>query len=308
MSEDGRLAAGAAGASYFAAERDLPESPRGVSLDRPTDAAVAERNAPAPGGPRSSKRPAPKHPDPARVLAAFNTWSFKREQPTDPQLMLRFIAEAIGVGDPIPFLLYWGKGPRNSIAPPDLACLDYLAAFAHRIERAYEPGAALRLIFTDTHAQLNGHSPSSRRRYFGEIEDAARQRGFDSCWLGALTHAADLGSAGLADTDVPPNMINLLAASAMKWYRGEGTCEQGAAKYYRMNMVERRAVELAFPRSIFITFNGSQLRGLLPERLPIFHMYSLRRGVAVKPWFLPAEIAQADGAPLPGVMAQLHEG
>jgi hypothetical protein len=94
----------------------------------------------------------------------------------------------------------------------------------------------------------------------------------------------------------------------MKWYRGEGTCEQGAAKYYRMNMVERRAVELAFPRSIFITFNGSKLRGLLPERLPIFHMYSLRRGVAVKPWFLPAEIAQADGAPLPGVMAQLHEG
>jgi hypothetical protein len=307
MSEDGLLAAGAAGVSYFAAERDLHESPRHVNLDRPTDAAVAKRNAPPAGGSRSNKRPVPEHADPARVLAAFNTWSFKREQPTDLQLMLRFIAEAIGVGDPIPFLLYWGKGPRNSIAPPDLACLDYLAAFLHRIERAYEPGAALRLIFTDTHAQLNGHSPSSRRRYFGEIEDAARQRGFDSCWLGALTHAADLGSAGLADAEVPPDMIKLLAASAMKWYRGEGTCEQGAAKYYRMNMVERRAVELAFPRSIFITFNGSKLRDLFPVRLPIFHMYSLRRGVAVKPWFLPAEIAQADGAPLPGAMPQLHE-
>ena len=39
--------------------------------------------------------------------------------------------------------------------------------------------------------------------------------------------------------------------------------------------------------SIFITFNGSEFRCLFPERLPIFYMYSLRRGVSVKPWFLP---------------------
>src|SRR5260370_41864797 len=58
-----------------------------------------------------------------------------------------------------------------------------------------------------------------------------------------------------------------------------------------MNMVERRAVELAFPRSIFITFNCSELRSLFPEHLPIFYMYSLRRGTGVKPWFLPPEPA-----------------
>jgi len=57
--------------------------------------------------------------------------------------------------------------------------------------------------------------------------------------------------------------------------------------YYRMNMVEKRAVEIAFPRSIFVTFNGSEFRCLFPEQLPIFYMYSLRRGVSVKPWFLP---------------------
>jgi hypothetical protein len=61
-----------------------------------------------------------------------------------------------------------------------------------------------------------------------------------------------------------------------------------------MNMIERRAVELAFPRSIFVTFNGSEFRGLFPQRLPIFYMYSLRRGVSVKPWFLSTDAVSQD--------------
>jgi len=52
-------------------------------------------------------------------------------------------------------------------------------------------------------------------------------------------------------------------------------------------MVEKRAVELAFPHSIFVTFNGSEFRSLFPENMPIFFMYSIKRGVSAKPWFLP---------------------
>ena len=51
-------------------------------------------------------------------------------------------------------------------------------------------------------------------------------------------------------------------------------------------MVEKRAVELAFPNSIFVTFSPSEFRYLFPDTLPIFYMYSLRRGTGVKPWFL----------------------
>ena len=51
-------------------------------------------------------------------------------------------------------------------------------------------------------------------------------------------------------------------------------------------MIEKRAVERAFPDSIFITFNGSEFRGLFPPNLPIFYMYSLRKGISIKPWFL----------------------
>jgi len=122
------------------------------------------------------KSPAHNQAAPQKVLRSFNTWAFKREQPDDPQLMLQVIADAIGRRAPVPFVLYWGKGPRCGLAEPDIECLDFLTAFAARVREAHAPGATLRLIFTDTHAELNGHPRETIRRYFDEIEGAARKR------------------------------------------------------------------------------------------------------------------------------------
>jgi L-tyrosine isonitrile synthase len=239
---------------------------------------------------RTTKIPSHKKASAEKVLQSFNTWAFKREQPSDPQLMRQLILHAIRRSEPLSFALYWGKGPRCSLAEPDIQCLDFLTLLADRVGKAFEPGAALNLIFTDTHAQLNGHLQSGIRTYFSEVDVAARQRGFDTCWLGELTRVPEIAAAkNLHDEIVQQPTLSRLIASARKWYRGSGSPEQGALIYYRMNMVERRAVELAFPRSIFITFNGSELRSLFPEHLPIFYMYSLRRGIGVKPWFLPME-------------------
>jgi hypothetical protein len=231
------------------------------------------------------------------VLHAFNTWHFKREQPADPHLMLQIISDAIGRQAPVSFVLYWGKGPRCSLGESDARCLDFLAGLASRVREAYLPGAAIELIFTDTHAELNGHSRQTMRKYFAEVEVAARQRGFGSCWLGQLTRTPEIAAADTRDNEIVPEETLLrLGVSAAKWYRGDGSAEHGALKYYRINMVEKRAVELAFPNAIFITFNGSKFRNLFPQHLPIFYMYSLRRGVSVKPWFLPADAARCEGS------------
>ncbi len=228
----------------------------------------------------------PRAADTDKILASFNTWSFKREQPDDLPLLQRTIADAVAIAAPLSFVLYWGKGPRCRIGQPDIACLDYLASLTRRVGEAYAHGATVTLIFTDTHAELNGHSPESMRRYFDEVEEAARRRGFDGCRLGALTRAAGpMACPSIADA--PPDLLAQLLPSARKWYRGDARHEEAALTYYRMNMIEARAVERAFPRAIFITFNGSKLRGLFPRSLPIFFMYSLRRGVGIKPWFLP---------------------
>jgi hypothetical protein len=236
---------------------------------------------------------------PEAILKAFNTWAFKREQPDSVPAMLEAISGALELARPVSFVLYWGKGPRCGLDEPDTICLDYLALLGARVRSAYQPGASFKLIFTDTHAALNGHPPMAMEGYFNAVEGAARERGFDACWLSELVFAAEAaGAIELTDEPVSEEMLQRLGACAAKWYRGEGTAEDGAARYLRMNMIEKRAVQFAFPRSIFITFNGSEFRSLFPERMPIFYMYSMRRGMSVKPWFLPASpLMQTSASP-----------
>jgi hypothetical protein len=243
---------------------------------------------------RRRAHPVNKAANPDAVLRAFNTWAFKREQPADPQLLARTVSEAVGRGEPVSFILYWGKGPRARAGAPEVECLDYLAALSGRVREAYPAGAAIELIFTDTHAGLNGHTREAIGHYFAEIEAKARQRGFATQWLSELVRAAEASDeCAIDDRPASEELLQHLSTSAGKWYRGEGTALDGALKYYQMNMIEKRAVELAFPRSIFVTFNGSDLRCLFPDRLPVFYMYSLRRGVSVKPWFLPATVSES---------------
>jgi hypothetical protein len=224
-----------------------------------------------------------------KVLRAFNTWAFKREQPSDPQLMLQVIANAMTQQTPVPFVLYWGKGPRSEAGAPEVECLDYLAALASRVKAAYPLGTAIKLILTDTHAELNGHAREAIAKYFEDVTRLAAQRGIETCWLGQLVKAAgQFATAAPLEDIVPTETLSKLTASAAKWYRGPGTSEDGALTYLRMNLIEQRVVERAFPQAIFVTFNGSELRCLFPKQLPIFYMYSLRRGFGVKPWFLAA--------------------
>ena len=73
-----------------------------------------------------------------------------------------------------------------------------------------------------------------------------------------------------------------------------------------MNMREKRAVELEFPNAVFITFSGSELRELFPAAMPIFYMYSVRKGISVKPWFIDdAQVGQAAVA-LAAAVAPAH--
>jgi L-tyrosine isonitrile synthase len=220
-----------------------------------------------------------------KVIQSFNTWAFKREQPCRPEMLARVVAHAIQKNKPIEFVLYWGKGPRCVVAGPELQCLDYLASLGKRVQAAYPPGVAIHLVLTDTHAQLNGHSAESIAAYYREVECEAGHRGFACHRLGSLTAQANIDIGGV---EAPPETLSLLEQSAARWYRGEGTARDGAVKYYRMNMLEKRVIAKAFPNSVFVTFNGSEQRELFPDSLPIFYMYSTKRGTAVKPWFQAA--------------------
>jgi len=201
--------------------------------------------------------------------------------------MLRFIADAQARRTPLRFVLYWGKGLRTVLAAPEFACLDFLNTMMARVAEVHEPGVDVTLIFTDTHAALNGHSRPTIHSYFRDLELAASQHKFKTCLLSTLMNAPGLLPDELPEAELPPDdLLAELRHSAAKRFKGEGSAEEGAIRYFQANLLERKVVERAFPGCIFITFNNRRLRPLLPDMLPIYYMYSVRRGVSDKPWFL----------------------
>ncbi len=220
-------------------------------------------------------------------MQAFNSWAFKREQPDSAEKLKRLALHAVEAGEPLGFVLYWGRGPRDDIGAPERRCLEFLAALARRVEARHAPGAEVTLICTDTHAGLNGYPPLATRRYFAQVTAAAALHGFKTCFLSDLVRWGEGRIDEARALDAPAQeTLDGLTNSAAKWYRGGGSIEDGARRYYSANMIERQAVEAAFPNAVFVTFNGSDQRPLFPEHMPIFYMYSVRRGVAVKPWFM----------------------
>lgn len=266
---------------------DQGPSDQGSFEQSPFSVTAPEQPQPAPA-PRASQWK--RSVTPEQILKSFNTRSFKRQQPDKPELMLEQIREAHQRKAPISFMMYWGKGLRPTLATPEFACLDYLDQMISRVAEVYEPGAQMTLVFTDTHASLNGHTPASIHSYFEDLEKAARERHFNTCLLSSLMNVPGLQPDVMPEPQMPPEEVLAdLRVSAAKWFKGEGSPEQGAVRYFQANMLERKVIERAFPRSIFITFNGSQLRALFPETMPIFYMFSLRHGVSDKPWFLPPD-------------------
>jgi L-tyrosine isonitrile synthase len=228
------------------------------------------------------------------VLQSFNTWAFKRQQPTEPEKLAQFVSSAIDRSEPLSFVLYWGKGPRSGPGKSETTCLRFLNLMAQRIKAVYPPGAHFRLIATDTHAAHNGHCEASISEYFGQVASVAAEFDFSLSYLRQVVAAQEAGI--VAPSKLPASeIIEKLEPCAKKWFKGDGTISDGAVQYYQMNMREKLAVELAFPESIFITFNNAELRELFPANLPVFYMYSLRKGCSVKPWFLDAEWAQLTG-------------
>lgn len=227
-----------------------------------------------------------------QVFQSFNTWAFKRQQPTEPAALLRFIEWSVARNEPIQFVLYWGKGPRSTVAEPEFSCLRFLGQMGERIRVVYPPGAIFTLIATDTHAAHNGHSHNHIANYFSDVTEAASEFGCSLCYLSATVDAQRHRISTHVSTP-SADFLDLLEPCAEKWYRGEGASSEGAVRYYEMNMLEKQAVELSFPHAIFITFNNADFRELFPDNLPVFYMYSLRKGSSVKPWFVNSDLISA---------------
>lgn len=220
------------------------------------------------------------------IISSFDTWKFKREQPFNYEKLKEVIQTAVDNSKPIKFVTYWGKGNKNEAGEPEKQALAFLQEFFDRIRTLYSPGIELLILLTDTHAELNGHSKDNAKMYFDSVRDLAQAQGFKTTYLSELVeYNKDQLIPLVESVNMGKELFEILLNSAEKHYTTSNDYSAAANLYYLQNQLEKEKIAEKYPDYIFLTFNGSELNDLFPKTLPIFYMYSTKKGTSVKPWF-----------------------
>ncbi len=220
-----------------------------------------------------------------KILESFDTWKFKREQPKTEGKMREAILHAVRSKNPIQFVMYWGKDERSVAGEKERRAISYLKQMLDTIHKKYPPGAILTFILNDTHAELNGYTKSQIDHYFDSIVKQAKQGDFETTRLSTLAAFNEqILMKKKDDVKIPDALLKLLVVTSKKHCKRYDP-DTGAKLYYLQNQIEKKEIEQNYPNSIFLTYNGSELDKILPLKLPIFYMYSIKEGRSIKPWF-----------------------
>jgi len=217
--------------------------------------------------------------DAEKILASFNTWNFKREQPKNSERTIEVINKSISQKEPIPFVLYWGKGEKELPDLQEEKAFEQLRKISDQVKTIYPIGAKFTLIFTNTHAKHNGYNDGQIKKYFDEVEKLADKFAFKFIYMSSISQGEIVRTP-----KIPKNVLKILTESSRKHYK-EPNYKRGAIEYFAMNQSEKIAVAKKFSDSIFLTYSGSNLDILFPD-LPIFYAYSTGKGCSEKPWFM----------------------
>lgn len=220
------------------------------------------------------------------ILDRFDTWKFKREQPKTPEKMMENILKNIRKKSPINFVMYWGKGEKNIVGDEEVNAIKYLDEMLSKIKDKYLPGVKMTFIFTNTHARLNGHTEAEIQKYFDSVKKLTQNYDINILYLSELVKYDEKTLLQKIDKlNIDSELFATLKNSSEKHCKKLKDHILGAKLYFLQNQVEKKEVEKRFTGSIFLTYNGSNLDKILPTGLPIFYMYSTKKGTSVKPWF-----------------------
>lgn len=210
------------------------------------------------------------------------------------------------------FVMLWGASDKTRSTAADKDGLLYLLHFLKRVEDIYRVKAYLTLIFTDTHAFLNGYHKENYGRYIDEIKYHIRKHGYD--WV--LSSDLDMLLAtnlGFKDANelveeiirdpitrlnnlqaIPADVIEAFARYASRhciriarhksglYFKD---VEAAAMGYLYLAMLEKQVVTERFRDSAFITYMSREDQLVLPD-LTIVRLYSIQSGLRTRPWFI----------------------
>ena len=226
------------------------------------------------------------------IVGALTARKFRRNPPHQEGALRELVQEAILGHGPLRFFTFWGCGPRRTADEPELAALAALGELLDAARPAPWMRAEVSIIFTDAHATANGHSQDHSSSYFGAVERAARE----------LDASFTRESQVWASHGLTVDQVRRFAATAEleeEWRRfplrerfieqasrhSRQTDKEAAARHYFATCkLERQVLAAAYPRSIFLTYNGPEFNECFPD-VPTLYIYPGPRGRTVKPWF-----------------------
>jgi len=228
----------------------------------------------------------------AGIVDALAGRKFRRDAPHDEAALRALVQEAVLGHEPLRFLMFWGCGPRRHVAEPELAALAALRELLDAARPAPWMRARADIVLTDVHAAANGHPEDHFSAYFGQVEQAAA--GLDASfafesrvWRShglSVDHVRRFAATPELEEEWRRFPLRERFVEQASRHSSAADREAAAKHYFATCKLERRMLAAAYPRSVFLTYNGPEFNECFPD-LPTLYIYPGPRGRTVKPWF-----------------------
>jgi hypothetical protein len=229
-----------------------------------------------------------QHREALRLLQAVYRQKYFAAPVDISEDLVRIVAQGLGnEASPVQLLYLWGAHAKEHANSYDEAGLGFLHKFVGYLKSALGSFLKLRFVIADVHAEVNGISPITIRRYVSEISDRACAFGWmvsnmSEVWSkhGITIENTQEAARKITDSEVD----RVLLEFAQKHYLGSDKM-QGAKHYMVARLLEKPALQQEFIDHIHITPSDRRMRQLEPD-MPSFRIWTLHRGRSKRPWFM----------------------
>lgn len=229
------------------------------------------------------------------ILDSIASGKFQRAPMDTSDAVYTIIQNALITHTQVCLAGLWGCGIRPHVNDADTQALAQLVAIRDTMnEAAGKEIISVHLILADMHATVNEVPQETMQSYLSAIKDHAERAHMHCTYLSMIwqEHVLDY-TIEIARINTPEFHAlwhdlaikdELIQQALQRGFTPE-RAEQVAWTYYTIRCAERKALEETYRNAIFFTYGLDQEKIFLPSR-PIMHIFSLKKGISQRPWFM----------------------
>lgn len=190
-------------------------------------------------------------------------------------------------GDPAELIIYWGAFYPRTDLNEERAFTAMLEHFREIVERTLGIPCEVNVLFTDTHAEINGVSEEQFDAYYIDCMRLLPTSGWTSERLSTLVGTATTPANWPTDdlSSAYSRVLELLSRQAEALPGARERASVLARQYFRQNLIESGLVSKRWPAGVFLNTGLPELSVILPG-LPKLHVFSGPGNSVRKPWFI----------------------